>query len=198
MITPRLILASASPRRKELLTEAGYEFVVIPSQAEELHDSHLTARELCQLNAHRKARSVAKRYPDDLILGADTLVYLGTTLYGKPSSRADARRMLEELQGTRHQVVTGVSMIQWRSHKERLFVETTYVTFRQLRPDLLDQYLGKVDTLDKAGGYAIQEQGDELVASIEGSYSNVVGLPVERTREELNRFGFSKSNPSTS
>jgi septum formation protein len=190
MITPRLILASASPRRKELLTEAGYEFVVIPSQAEELHDNHLTARELCQLNAHRKARSIAKRYPDDLILGADTLVYLGTTLYGKPSSRADARRMLEELQGTRHQVVTGVSVIQWRSHKERLFVETTYVTFRQLKPSVLDQYLEKVDTLDKAGGYAIQEQGDELVASIEGSYSNVVGLPVERTREELNRLGF--------
>jgi septum formation protein len=195
MITPRLILASASPRRKELLTEAGYDFVVIPSQAEELHDSHLTARELCQLNAHRKARSIAKRYPDDLILGADTLVYLGTTLYGKPSSRADARRMLEELQGTRHQVVTGVSVIQWRSHQERLFVETTYVTFRKLNPALLEQYLGKVDTLDKAGGYAIQEQGDELVASIEGSYSNVVGLPVERTREELSRFGFPSSNP---
>ncbi|MDB6036415.1 MAG: maf [Verrucomicrobiales bacterium] len=193
MNAPRLILASASPRRKELLTEAGFDFVVIPALAEELHDSQLTARELCQLNAHRKARSVAKQYPDDIILGADTLVYLGTTLYGKPSDRADARRMLGELQGTRHQVVTGVSLIQWRSQKERLFAETTHVTFRHLKPDILDEYLRKVETLDKAGAYAIQEQGDALVESIEGSYSNVVGLPVERISQELRLLGISNS-----
>lgn len=191
MIAPRLILASASPRRKELLTEAGFDFVIIPSKAEELHDNQLTARELCQLNAHRKARWIAKQYPDDLVLGADTLVYLGTTLYGKPGNHAEARRMLGELQGTRHQVITGVSLIHWRSQKERLFAETTHVTFRPLKPEALDRYLSNVETLDKAGAYAIQEQGDELVASIEGSYSNVVGLPLERTRDELRLFGLS-------
>ncbi len=160
------------------------------SDAIEFHDEQFTARELCQMNAHRKARGIAKRYPDDLVLGADTLVYLGTKLYGKPKDHADARRMLSELQGTLHEVTTGVSLIQWRSFRERLFSVTTRVQFRSVAPTALEKYLRQVQTFDKAGAYAIQERGDELVEKIDGSYSNVVGLPVERVAAELLGFGF--------
>jgi len=196
MPPPRLILASASPRRKELLAEAGFEFIVMPSAAIEFHDEQFTARELCQMNAHRKAREIAKRYPDDVVLGADTLVYLGTKLYGKPKDRADARRMLCELQGTRHEVTTGICLVQWRTYRERLFAETTHVKFRPLMPAALEKYLAQVQTLDKAGAYAIQERGDELVERVIGSYSNVVGLPVERVAAELRGFGFLPGAPA--
>ncbi len=187
-LTP-LILASASPRRQELLLRCGVFFEVVPARIPEVEDESLSARELSQLNAHRKARHVAKRYPDRLVLAADTVVARGTRLYGKPRDRAEARRMLRELQGDTHQVVTGVCLMHLRGHRERLFAETTYVTFRPLDEAQICEYLARVNPLDKAGGYAIQEHGELLVAEISGCYSNVVGLPVERVLEELRDFG---------
>jgi len=182
---PPLILASASPRRTELLRQLRPEFQVVPSDATEILDGQLSPRELCQLNAHRKSRAVAKKIPDALVLGADTLVFLDGEILGKPRDLADARRMLAALQGHTHQVVTGVSLIHLRRHRERLFAVSTDVTFRVLTTGQIDEYLSKMNPLDKAGAYAIQEHGDLIVSEISGSYSNVVGLPVERVGTEL-------------
>jgi septum formation protein len=180
-----LILASASPRRAELLRELKLKFEVIPGDAVEIFDEQLSPLELCQLNAHRKARAVSKKNPDAVVLGADTLVFLDREIFGKPADLDDAKRMLTELQGRTHQVVTGVSLIHLRAHRECIFAVSTEVTFRPLDEDQIRDYLGKTSPLDKAGAYAIQEHGDKIVAEISGSYSNVVGLPVERLQEEL-------------
>ena len=185
MKLPPLILASASPRRAELLRLLQAEFQIIPSDAEELAHEHLSPLEICQLNAHRKARAVAKKIPDALVLGADTLVFLDGEIMGKPRDLAEARRMLFVLQGRTHQVVTGVSLIHLRGHRERLFAVSTDVTFRPLDERQISDYLSKINPLDKAGAYAIQEHGDLIVSEISGSFSNVVGLPVERVADEL-------------
>ena len=185
MHLPPLILASASPRRADLLKQIGLKFRVIPGNAVELQHEQLTAVELSQLNAHRKARAVAKKHPESLVLGADTLVYLNTTLYGKPASRAEAARMLGELQGQTHQVVTGVCLVHLSHSRERIFAESTEVTFRRLTGAQIRRYLDQINPLDKAGAYAIQEKGDLIVERISGSYSNVVGLPLERLQAEV-------------
>jgi len=182
---PPLILASASPRRAELLRQLVLQFKVVPSDASEVHDNQLTAREISQLNAYRKARAVAKRFPDALVLGADTLVYLGTTLFGKPANLEDAHRMLKQLSGRTHEVVTAICLLQLRTHRQKLFYESTAVTFRALTAPQIRRYLSQVNPLDKAGAYAIQEAGDLIVEKISGSYTNVVGLPVERLGAEL-------------
>ena len=182
---PPLILASASPRRTELLRQVRPDFQVIVSETPEIHDDQLTVGEVSQLNAYRKARSIAKKHPDFLVLGADTLVCLDTTLFGKPTSLEDAYAMLEQLQGRTHSVVTAVCLMQLRERRQRMFVETTFVTFRPLDAIKIRRYLTRVNPLDKAGAYAIQEEGDLLVEKIDGSYSNVVGLPVERLSAEL-------------
>lgn len=185
MTLPPLILASASPRRSDLLRELSVAFQVIPGHAEEIHHGQMTAGELVQINAYRKARGIAKQFPDALVLGADTLVYLGTTLFGKPANLADARAMLAQLQGHTHQVVTGVCLFHLRGHRCRIFAENTAVTFRPLSTVQIDDYLQRMNPLDKAGAYAIQEHGERIVEKISGSFSNVVGLPLERLRAEL-------------
>jgi len=183
---PPLILASASPRRAELLRQLQPQFQVVPSDATEILDDQLSPQELCQLNAHRKARAVAKKISDALVLGADTLVFLGSEILGKPANLSEAERMLASLQGKTHQVVTGVSLIHLRGHRERLFAVSTDVTFRPLDKRQISDYLSKINPLDKAGAYAIQEHGDLIVSEISGSFSNVVGLPVEQLQAELN------------
>jgi septum formation protein len=182
------ILASASPRRAELLRQLKPDFRVVPSDATELLDEHWSPFEICQLNAHRKARVVAKKNPDALVLGADTLVFLGPEILGKPASRAEAEQMLTRLQGRTHQVVTGLCLIHLRAHRERLFAASTDVTFHPLDAGQIRDYLAKVNPMDKAGAYAIQEHGDLMVSEISGSYSNVVGLPLERLRAELSAW----------
>ena len=181
----RLVLASASPRRQELLRTLGLDFVVVASDAAELCHPQLTARELCLVNARRKVLAVAKRFPDDLVLGADTLVCLGATLFGKPADRAEAARMLARLARRSHEVVTGVCLMHLGGRRERRFAVATTVTFRPLSRGQIRAYLDMVNPLDKAGAYAIQEHGEAIIAGISGSYSNVVGLPLERLREEL-------------
>jgi septum formation protein len=185
MKPPPLILASASPRRVELLRQIVAAFEVVPSDASELADEHLSPYELCQLNAHRKARAVAKRFPDALVLGADTLVFLDRDILGKPANLAEAQQMITRLQGRTHQVITGVSLIHLRSHRERIFAVSTDVRFRSLTAEQMRHYLLLMNPLDKAGAYAIQEHGELIIEEISGSYSNVVGLPVERVREEI-------------
>lgn len=182
---PPFILASASPRRAELLGQLKLSFEIAPSDATETYDPQLSPHELCQLNAHRKARTIAKKNPDSLVLGADTLVFLGSEIFGKPRDLKEAHRMLSSLQGRTHQVVTGVSLMQLRTHHEKIFATGTDVTFHPLDADQIREYLSRINPLDKAGSYAIQEHGEKIIAKISGSYSNVVGLPLERLREEL-------------
>jgi septum formation protein len=189
MDQPLLILASGSPRRAELLQHAGYEFEVVRPEVPEVEWDQLTPVELCQLNAHRKARTVAKHHPDAVVLGADTLVFLDREILAKPASLADAARMLRRLSGRTHQVVTGVSVMHLRAHRESLFAVTTDVRFRRLDDRQIERYLRVVNPLDKAGAYAIQERGEWIIEEVMGSLTNVVGLPLERVETELTRFG---------
>ncbi|HXB58431.1 MAG TPA: Maf family protein [Candidatus Acidoferrales bacterium] len=182
---PPFILASASPRRAGLVRQLKLDFEIVPSDAKEVFDDNLSPLELCQLNAHRKARAVAKKHPDALVMGADTLVFLDHKIFGKPADAAEAKKMLLQLQGRTHQVVTGVSLIHLRTHQEKIFGVSTDVLFRSLTPEQIDDYLAKINPLDKAGAYAIQENGEMIVSEISGSFSNVVGLPVERVQSEL-------------
>jgi septum formation protein len=190
-----LILASASPRRVELLRQLTPDFEVVPSAAPEIHDEQLTAWEMAQVNAYRKARAVAKQFPDAVVIGADTLVYLDrdAKLFGKPANHAEARRMLGELQGQIHAVITGVCLLQLRQHRQQVFAEWTDVCFHPLNAKQIREYLDLMNPLDKAGGYAIQEHGERLVAEISGSYSNVVGLPLERLRAALPQWGIASN-----
>src|SRR6266702_869234 len=189
MKLPPVILASSSPRRSELLRKLITEFTVIPSDATELHNEQLTAREVSQINAYRKARAVAKKFPDALVLGADTVVSLENALFGKPSTLEAAYEMLEKLQGRTHVVVTGICLLHLRSHRQRIFAESTAVTFRPLDAVKIRRYLTRVNPLDKAGAYAIQENSDQIIERVSGSYSNVVGLPMERLSAELRSWG---------
>mgnify|MGYP000344962822 CR=1 FL=1 len=185
MNLPPVILASASPRRVELLRQVVFRFRVLPSAAPECEQEQFTAWEVAQLNAHRKARRIAKQHPDHLVIGADTVVCRGTKFYNKPADAADARRMLRELSGKTHQVITGVCLLHLRGHREALFAETTMVKFHRLTPATIQRYVTTANPLDKAGAYGIQDQGELLVESIDGSYTNVMGLPVERLRAEM-------------
>ncbi len=188
MKLPPFILASASPRRAELLRQLEVEFQVVASDATEVAPEHLSPQEICQLNAHRKTRVIAKKHPDFLVLGADTLVFLDGKIFGKPRNLADARRMLRQLQGRTHQVVTGVCLMHLRTHHERIFAISTDVVFRPLTENQIGDYLAKINPLDKAGAYAIQEHGELIVAEISGSFSNVVGLPLEQLKTELDAW----------
>lgn len=195
MKLPPLILASASPRRVDLLKLLRVDFQVVPGNVTEVAHEHLSPLEVCQLNAHRKAFAVAKKNPDALVLGADTLVFLDNEILGKPRNLSEARWMLSRLQGRLHQVVTGVSLIHLRKHQERIFAASTDVLFHPLDAKQIRQYTTRVRTLDKAGAYAIQESGEMLISEISGSYSNVVGLPVEMLREELAGWGKLRLHP---
>ena len=189
MEPPKLILASVSPRRADLLRQWEYDFVVVPSSAGEIHSDDLSAGEVAQINAYRKARAVSKKFPDAVTLGVDTLVALGTRLYGKPASLEDAARMVSELQGRTHTVVTGVCLIYLRGHRQKMFWEQTDVTFRKMTPEQIRHYHAQVNPLDKAGAYGIQEKGGMIIESLDGSLSNVAGLPMERLQPELASFG---------
>jgi septum formation protein len=190
---PPLILASASPRRAELLRLLKVDFQILPADVVEVAHEHLSPLEVCQLNAHRKAFAVAKKFPDSLVLGADTLVFLDNEILGKPRDLSEARGMLSRLQGRAHQVVTGVSLIHLRRHQERIFAASTDVLFHPLDAAQIREYTSRVHTLDKAGAYAIQDAGQILISEISGSYSNVVGLPVELLREELEAWSKPRS-----
>ena len=185
---PPLILASASPRRAELLRLLDLDFEVIPGRVPEVQPEHLTPAEMCQINAYRKARAIAKQAPDALVWGADTLVCLGLQVLGKPADAADAERMLAELQGREHEVITGVCLIHLRAHRQHSWAETTRVMFQPLTEAQIRTYLARINPLDKAGAYAIQEHGHLIVERLDGSFSNVVGLPVEALRLELSRW----------
>jgi septum formation protein len=186
--TPPIILASASPRRAELLGMLAEAFRILPAHVDEVAHEHLSPLEVCQLNAHRKARVVAKKNPDAIVIGADTLVFLDDEILGKPRNLTEARRMLKQLQGRTHQVVTGVCLMHLRNHRERIFAVSSDVLFHPLSDRQIRHYLNRIDPLDKAGAYGIQEHGELIIAEVSGSFSNVVGLPLEKLRAELDAW----------
>jgi septum formation protein len=183
------ILASKSPRRHYLLTQAGLEFQVIPSTIDEnkfpLSDPETYVQEL----ATAKARDIARKHPESWVIGADTIVLIDETILGKPRSKNQARAMLQQLSGKTHQVLTGYC-ISCES-RQVLFSETvtTSVLFKQLSEDEIEWYIGSDEPFDKAGAYAIQGLGTFLVKAINGSYTNVVGLPVCEVIEFLIKQG---------
>jgi septum formation protein len=185
---PPVVLASKSPRRVELLRGIVPGFHAVPSDAVELEDGSLGSRRLCELNAQRKAMAVSERFGDHLVIGADTLVFLDGTPLAKPADLEEARLMLSRLSGRIHEVVTGVCLVLAHSSRLRILSEVSYVKFRPLDDAVITTYLSRVDVLDKAGAYAVQEHGDLIIEQVEGSLSNVIGLPVEAVRAALERW----------
>ncbi|MBQ5823595.1 MAG: septum formation inhibitor Maf [Clostridia bacterium] len=181
-----LILASASPRRRELLSLAGFSFDVITADVDEVLDASLTASQLVMSLAFQKASAVASAHTDSTVIGADTVVVLDGKVLGKPHSDAEAKEMLRSLSGRTHEVYTGVCMI--KGDKVHQFFECTKVTFYPLEQELIDSYVASGDCNDKAGSYGIQGQGCVLVKGIEGDYFNVVGFPVARFCREIKAF----------
>ena len=190
---PRLILVLASPRRRELLTDAGYEFEVASPRVEEVSHTWLTIRELTIWNAARKAAAASGIPRDAVLLAADTLVTIDGEVLGKPVDLDEAVRMLRRLSGRSHEVWTGVRINEAGRGKTRSFHEVSRVRFRKLTGRAIHSYLGKIDPLDKAGAYAAQGHGTEIIERIDGSYSNVVGLPMEKTSVALRAFGIMPS-----
>lgn len=185
---PPLILASASPRRKELIRLLGVPFEVAPSGYEErLPEEHPEPAVLAVHLATEKALDVARGHGNALVLGADTVVALGARVYGKPADPDDANRMLRELSGRTHQVITGVALVQ--DGDARTFAEMTEVRFRALDEREIAAYVATGEPMDKAGAYAIQGYGAVLIEWIEGDYPNVVGLPVMRLALLLRELG---------
>jgi len=181
---PPVILASTSPRRSELLASMDIEFEVVPSHAEEVMEASDFIPDLCEANAKAKAEP----HPECLVIAADTIVYLEDELFGKPTHIEEAGRMLAQLQGRTHQVSTGVSLIYHNDEINKTFSVITNVTFLPLSKEQIGEYLAGIDPLDKAGGYAIQQDKHKIIKRVSGSVSNVVGLPVERLKEELNHL----------
>jgi septum formation protein len=189
-MTKTLILASASPRRQELLQSLGVSFEARPTQVAELPEAAnraLTPTEFVMWNALRKAIAAKRAYPRRWILSADTTVALGPELLGKPVNRAQARRILKKLSGQLHLVLTAVVVVTPQGQL-RTGVERTAVEFKELSPADITRYLKAVHVLDKAGGYALQQHGDWLVKNLTGSRSNVIGLPLRTTKRLLKDF----------
>ena len=172
-----------------LLEEARFQFNVSTPDVAEREDIHLTARELTGWNAVRKGLLVARRHPDHTILSADTVVSLHGRIIGKPADLPDAIQILQRLSGKTHEVYSSVFVAYLAESKANLVWEVSQVRFRALSAAQIREYLGKINPLDKAGGYAAQGYGAEIITRIEGSYSNVVGLPMEQTTKVLRQFG---------
>ena len=185
---PRLLLASSSPRRRELLSAVGLEFEVVSPDAPESESTAFSIRELTTLNATRKALAVAARHPDPVVLAADTLVALDGRVIGKPADMPHAVGILRELSGREHQVCTSVFLCGAAARQTHSFYVISHVQFRDLNHEEIAAYLTKINPLDKAGAYAAQGHGRDIIKGIRGSYTNVVGLPMDETLAALRRF----------
>lgn len=183
----RIILASQSPRRRELLSSAGIQFEAVTAEAEESFDPAMSPEDLCEHNASAKSAAVEADYPDACIIGADTLVFLDGHPLGKPADENQARETLRKLSGRTHLVCTGVSLRM--PSGEHVFSVKTRVTFRPLDEDAISRYMKLVDVMDKAGAYAFQEHGEMIVSGINGDRDNVIGLPVTILVDRLRACG---------
>lgn len=185
----KLILASASPRRRELLGLIAEDFDVIPAKGEENADMSLFPADTVKALAKQKAEEVSKEFPDRIVIGADTMVFCEGKALGKPKDADDAERMLKLLSGRVHSVITAVAVAQ-NGNSVKLFAEETKVEFYPLSDDEIHGYTESGEPMDKAGAYGIQGKGALLVKGIEGDYYNVMGLPVGRLYRELKSLNF--------
>lgn len=190
-VDARLVLASASPRRAELMRDAGYLFQIAhpPEDDPAELELELPPVQLAEFFSRMKAKSVAPMFTDELIIGADTIATLEGRIFGKPADRAGAKRILQSIAGTTHQVITGVTVIDSGSGKTMTRHDVTQVTMRPLSDAEIEGYLDTSAWRGKAGAYGIQDHGDKFVTSIEGSFTNVVGLPMELLDRMLAEFG---------
>ncbi len=184
----KIILASGSPRRKELLSQIGVSFEVIKAEGEEVLISSVPAEAVKEL-AMQKVLEVAEKGVGDIIIGADTVVAADGQILGKPKDEADARRMLRLIQGSSHEVITGVAVLLKEQKKKICFSETTKVHIYPMTEDQIEAYVKSKDPMDKAGAYGIQGMFAAFVRGIEGDYNNVVGLPVGRLYQETLALG---------
>ena len=192
-----LLLASNSPRRIELLHAAGFQFEIVSPEIDERFDVDLTLRELTGFNALRKGMAIARKNPQQVVLAADTLVALGHEVIGKPVDLAEARKILRRLSGRTHEVCSAVFVAHCDARKSTLFHEISRVRFRRLTDARIDDYIAKVNPLDKAGAYAAQGFGAQIIEEIDGSFTNVVGLPMEKTIAALVEFGLRPAGRKT-
>ncbi len=193
------LLASRSPRRIELLAAAGFRFDIVAPNIAERDDVDFTMRELTAWNALRKGISIARAHPDKIVLAADTLVALHDRIIGKPADLDEARKILRRLSGRTHQVCSAVFICHRAAGRSTSFHEISQVRFRRLTDAMIDNYFAKINPLDKAGAYAAQSaigrtrrgegSGAEIIEKIDGSFTNVVGLPMEKTALALAQFG---------
>ncbi len=189
-ISKKIILASASPRRKELLEKENYLFEVCPSSAEEEVQRCVKTFEIAKSNALLKANDIAQKFPARLVLGADTIVVLNGKVYGKPKDLQEAFKMLSELQGRTHSVFTAIALVCVSKEIERVAVDESKVTFKKMDEAAIKNYLSKVYVLDKAGAYAAQEFGELIIEKIDGQFDNVMGLPCRLLKDELDSINF--------
>ncbi len=188
-----IILASASPRRAELLKKQGIDFTVVPSAIEEKVDPNHSPYENARRIAVQKARHVSCDNPGKLVVAADTMVVLDGLIIGKPMDREDARRMLAMLSGKEHEVVTGLALAHVSDGYNFSTTEVSRVRFGKISDDAIAEYVAGSEPLDKAGAYAIQGRAGEWVVSYRGSYSNIIGLPMETLVETLENIGYMSS-----
>ncbi len=184
-----LILASSSPRRKKLLEQLGLPFKVVPPQIDETTEEGIAPDENAALLARRKAESVARKYEDHPVLGADTVVVLGEKLLGKPRSPEEAAECLRVLSGKQHLVITGLSLVHAAEKLSLSRTATTKVWMEAVSEAEIEAYVASGEPMDKAGAYAIQGKGAFMVKRIEGCYSNVVGLPLNLLARTLREAG---------
>ena len=189
----KIILASASPRRKELLAKAGISFTVIPAAGEEKRTSEDPGEAVQQLardKAEWVARSLAECEEGTLVIGSDTIVVFENRILGKPKDRRDAAETLEKLQGNTHQVYTGVTVLERKAGKwvEHTFFESTDVTFYPVSREEIQDYIATGEPMDKAGAYGIQGAFGVYICGIEGDYNTIVGLPLARVYQEMKKY----------
>jgi septum formation protein len=182
------ILASASPRRSELLKRIGFNFTIKPSQVDEIYRDHLSPTEYVLENALIKGSAIANENPSAVVISADTIVVLNDEILEKPKNRAHARTLLKKLSGQTHQVYTGFGFIQNEQNRQRFDFAKTDVTFRELSDRMINWYLETGEPYDKAGAYGAQGKGALLIERVDGCYFNVVGLPLSKFFTVLNEF----------
>ena len=184
-----LILASASPRRQQFLTDLGLEFTSLPADIDETPHSGETPNDFALRMARTKAETVAIQHPQAYVVGSDTVVTLDDQILGKPADTAHALKILRSLQGKTHQVITGLSLICLQENCNDSLIRTTNVTFQTFTDSILLAYIKTGEPMDKAGAYGIQGKGAFLVRTIQGSCSNVIGLPISTCASLLLQYG---------
>ena len=185
-----IILASASPRRKQLLAEAGYKFTVVRPEIDEsaFPVEGIEACEYAERLALAKAKNVAEKYPDSLVIGADTVVDFQDQIIGKPADAKEAEQITKKLFSRPHKVITGIAIVRLSNGIELSESDTTTIYPKRLTSEQIDEHIKSETWRDKAGAYAIKENGDEFIERIQGSLTNVMGLPMELLERLLKRF----------